>query len=110
MDFLFLITFFVPFFMFWVIFFIVFKQILKSFIGSNEIDQQAQNIFKKVKETTTIIDKNGNGDCVNDFDNTCEHVHLSNDIKEERYKIEDEVAIGKGPIDMETSSDPIRRE
>lgn len=48
-------------------------------------------------------------ECVNDFDNTCEHAHLTDDVVDNRYDV-DEVVKDDGPIATDTYKSPIRKE
>lgn len=107
---LFTIIFFIPFFIFIIAFSIIVSQIAKSATHTNNVYKV---VTKTVEEKIEEIAKNSkkSDECVNDFDNTCEHVHLSNEIKEEdRYKIDEDVVVGKGPINTETSDNPIKIE
>ncbi len=49
-------------------------------------------------------------ECINDFDNTCEHAHLTDDIVENRYDADDVVTTDDGPIATDTYQSPIRKE
>ncbi len=95
----FLISFFAPFI---IIIFVISKVSKKNFtvgVAKNGVKYGGTQANKEAEKE----------ECINDFDNTCEHAHLTDDVVDNRYDV-DEVVTDDGPIATDTYQSPIRKE